>query len=154
MLYFAYGSNMSRGAMRQRCPQAVAGGRASFRHYRFVIMTSGYASIVPAPGHVVHGVLWKITPRDLAALNAYENVDGGLYRRAYLPVSHDNRNVVTALVYLGLERGEGRPLPGYLEDVIDAAQAWYLPADYIASLRRWSPGSWRGTAAPDTGVLS
>ena len=29
------------------------------------------------PGGIVHGVFWRLTPRDLAALNAYENVAVG-----------------------------------------------------------------------------
>jgi len=152
MLHFAYGSNMSRVPMRQRCPGAKDEGVALLRHHRFVIMTSGYASVVAAPGESVHGVLWRITPRDLAALNTYENVSGGLYRQAMLPV-FQGAKTMKALIYLGNDTGEGRPRPGYIELVVDAAREWNLPPDYIESLARWSPSGWRGPSAPDTGAI-
>ena len=152
MLHFAYGSNMSRVPMVQRCPGAKEAGTAILRHHRFVIMTNGYASVVHASGETVHGVLWRVTPRDLAALNAYENVAGGLYRHAMLPVIQGAKTM-TALIYLGNDMGEGRPRPGYIELVIEAAREWNLPPDYIESLARWSPGGWRGASAPDTGAI-
>lgn len=139
MLYFAYGSNMSRGPMRQRCPTARDAGRAILRGYRFAIMANGYASIVPAAGADVHGVLWTIGPRDLAALDDYEDVAGGLYRQAMLPVLQDGKTV-EALVYLGCEMREGRPRPGYIPLVVEAARDCGLPEDYVACLVRLAPG--------------
>ena len=142
MLYFAYGSNMSRGPMRTRCPTARAMGTAILRDHRFVIMANGYASVVPSAGEDVHGLLWQIGPRDLAALDEYEDVVGGLYRRAMLPLVRDKRTV-KALVYLGSETREGRPRPGYMAIVIDAARECGLPEDYIASLVRFTRGAAR-----------
>src|SRR5262249_19219815 len=113
MLHFAYGSNMSVALMRRRCPHARLEGRACLPGYRFVIRGSGFASVVPAPGSCVHGLLWRVTPRDVAALNAYENLDGGLYRAVTMGVvSHRRRRA--ALVYVGCDRLHGRPRPGYL----------------------------------------
>ena len=56
-------------------------GSALLRGWRYVI-AAGYGTIAPAPGACVFGVLWRLTPRDLATLNSYENLDSGLYRRA------------------------------------------------------------------------
>lgn len=139
MLHFAYGSNMSREPMRQRCPDAVNVGTAILRRHRFVIMANGYASVVAAPSQDVHGVIWRITPRDLAALDAYENVAGGLYRRAMLPVVQNGRSV-SALVYLGAELREGAPRRGYMELVVQAARENGLPEPYVATLERLAPG--------------
>ncbi|HXW23776.1 MAG TPA: gamma-glutamylcyclotransferase family protein, partial [Xanthobacteraceae bacterium] len=86
-LHFAYGSNMSRALMQRRCPGARALGPARLDGWRFTIMREGYASIVPAAGAAVHGVAWRLSPRDLAALNAYESLDRGLYLRRVLPVA-------------------------------------------------------------------
>jgi Gamma-glutamyl cyclotransferase, AIG2-like len=71
MLHFAYGSNMHVGLMRGRCPDARVVGRAVLRDHRFLITRDGYASVTAARGGVVHGLLWRISPRDLAALDAY-----------------------------------------------------------------------------------
>ena len=140
MLYFAYGSNMSRGPMRRRCPTAKELGVAVLRNHRFVIMANGYASVVPSEGQDVYGVLWRIGPRDLAALDAYEDIAGGLYRHATMPVLYQGE-AVDALVYVGCETREGRARGSYMAGVIAAAREYALPEAYIASLRRFAPGA-------------
>ena len=66
--------------MRRRCPGATPLGPALLRGWRYVI-AEGYGSVAPAAGMCVFGVLWRLTPRDLAALNMFESLDSGLYRR-------------------------------------------------------------------------
>lgn len=134
--YFAYGSNMSTAVMKCRCPAAAAMGAARLDGWRFFIMTSGFASIAPASGSLVHGVLWWLAPRDVAALNAYEGVDGGLYVRRLLPVRYRGRHE-PALVYVGTNQASGRPRPAYQEGVVAAAEQWRLPGDYVRTLRRF-----------------
>jgi hypothetical protein len=151
-LHFAYGSNMSRPHMSARCPGAVALGTATLAGWRFVINPDGYGSIEPAPGGVVHGVLWRLTARELAAVNAYENVAGGLYVRRLLPVLYGDKRQ-TALTYIATRRGEGTPRPGYMAIVADAARDWGLPQPYIRSLMRWSPSALGCARAKDTGEL-
>jgi gamma-glutamylcyclotransferase (GGCT)/AIG2-like uncharacterized protein YtfP len=150
MLSFAYGSNMSLEPMRQRCPGARLLGTATLRGYRFVIMTNGYASVVPDPSGVVHGILWRIRPRDLAALDAYEEVAEGLYSRDLLPVL-SNGQTMMALVYLGMEKSEGAPREGYMELVVQAAREHRLPEDYIESLVRLAPGHLKSNSASGSG---
>jgi hypothetical protein len=139
MLHFAYGSNMSVPLMRRRCPDARLEGRAVLPGHRFVIMRNGYASIVAAPGGCVHGLLWRLTPRAIAALNAYENIDGGLYRVVTLLVAAP-RGRRAARVYVGCGRFGGRPRPGYLDIVTRAARDAGFPPHYVRRLRRWGVG--------------
>src|SRR4051812_33279394 len=98
-LHFAYGSNMSRALMRMRCPGATALGTATLRGWRFVVSVDGVGSIARRPGAVVHGVLWRVGPRDLAAINAYEDLDSGFYSRCMLPVRCNGR-LAPALLYI------------------------------------------------------
>ena len=151
-LHFAYGSNMSRTHMRARCPGATALGIATLAGWRFVINPDGYGSIAPEAGGIVHGVLWRLTARDLAAVNAYENVAGGLYVRRMLPVLHNGKRVM-ALTYIATRQGEGTPRPGYVAIVVDAARDWELPEPYIRSLMRWSPSALGGARGKDTGEV-
>jgi hypothetical protein len=118
------------------------------RDHRFIIMKEGYASVVPARGVAVHGMLWRITPRDLAALKAYESIDAGLYRAARLSV-HAGGRAVRALVYLGRSGVPGRPRPGYMELVAAAARAAGLPAGYVANLERIRDMPSRSAVAPN-----
>ncbi len=138
MLHFAYGSNMHLGLMRKHAPNAEPVGIASLANYRFVITADGYASVEPTRMHMVHGVLWRLTPRDRVALDAWENIAGGLYGAKMLPVLSMRRRVA-ALAYLARPRDHGKPKSGYMELVLAAARAWNLPDDYIASLQRWLP---------------
>lgn len=150
-LYFAYGANMERDAMRLRCPAAAPLGIATLRGWRYLI-AQGYGSIVPAAGARVHGVLWRLTPRDYAALNAFEALDSGLYRRALLTVEgpHGPRR---ALAYLGRRCGGRRAMPGYQERLVAAATDWQLPPRYIAQLRRFAP-AYRGARPAEIGEIA
>jgi hypothetical protein len=150
-LHFSYGANMDRAGMAKRCPGAKALGPAVLDNYRFVITADGYASVSRATGESVHGVLWKLTPRDLAALNIFESLDSGLYRHVTLPVRIGGQRK-QAGVYLG-RRHEGKPRPGYLEQIVAAAREWNLPHDHIARLQRWSSGGWRGRHPAETGAI-
>jgi gamma-glutamylcyclotransferase (GGCT)/AIG2-like uncharacterized protein YtfP len=151
-LHFAYGSNMSRALMGARCPGAEAVGIAVLSGWRFIINPEGFGSIAPRPGGRVHGVLWRLSARDLAAINAYESVDSGLYLRRRLPVRCGDAQAI-ALVYIARRQGEGTPRPGYIPLVVEAAREWQLPEIYIRSLARWAPSRWRGVRAKDTGEV-
>ena len=132
-LHFAYGANMSRAVMRKYAPGARALGVAALADHRFVITADGYASVEPARAQTVHGVLWRITPRDRVMLDAWENVGGGLYRAEIFAVRR-KRCLAPALSISRGPSGEGRPKPGYMELVIAAAREWELPEAYIRSL--------------------
>jgi hypothetical protein len=138
ILHFAYGSNMSHAVMRKRAPLAKPVGTATLTHYRFLITADGYASVAPRRGEKVYGALWRLTPRDLVTLAAWENIAGGLYRPRMLPVRHAGRQS-KALVYLARPCPPGRAKIGYMELVIAAALEWRLPQLYIDALRGWLP---------------
>jgi hypothetical protein len=133
MLHFAYGSNMHRAVMRKHARFAAPIGVARLSNYRFVITADGYASVAPARAQIVHGVMWRLTPRDRVTLDAWENIASGLYRAEMMPVLESGRRR-PALVYVARQRPFGQPKPGYMEIVVKAAREWKLPTDYIASL--------------------
>jgi gamma-glutamylcyclotransferase (GGCT)/AIG2-like uncharacterized protein YtfP len=148
--YFAYGSNMSVALMRRRCRGAELVGAARLDGWRYIVTRDGYGSIVPAAGSTVHGVLWRITPRDLAALNAFESIDSGLYVRRVLAVRCRARRT-PALTYVSPNRVAGRPRPGYQALIVAAARAWKFPDAYVRSLARWGPARFAGISGVETG---
>jgi cation transport regulator ChaC len=152
-LYFAYGSNMSRAAMARRCPSARALGSAALEGYAFFVGVDGWGSVKPAPGGRVHGVLWELTPRDVAALHAYELLHKGLYDVRHLPVRAGARRV-RAMIYLLRRRAVGRPKPGYVESIAVAARDWKLPERYVRSVARWSTSRFTGARVIDVGELA
>jgi len=142
--YFAYGSNMNRAGMQARCPRAVAIGTAVLEGHQFFIGIDGWGSVERVAGAKVLGVLWRISPRDRAALHAYELLDKGLYHVRILPVRCGAR-LVPAMTYLLRRRAHGRPKPGYIELIGAAARDWDLPQDYIRSIERWPQSRRPGT---------
>ena len=82
----------------------------------------------------MYGVLWRLRPRDCVTLAAWENIAGGLYRAATLPVRQAGQRR-TALVYLARSRREAAPRAGYMDVVTAAALKWHLPDVYIDELR-------------------
>ncbi len=153
MFYFAYGSNLNRAAMRVRCPGARALGPAALKGYKFFVGIDGWGSVKPARGATVHGVLWRLTPRDIAALHAYEHLHRGLYDVRHLPVRVGACRLL-AMIYLLRNRAPGRPRPGYTEMIAAAARDWNLPGDYIRSVERWSTSRWTGARIIDVGELA
>jgi hypothetical protein len=144
-LYFAYGSNMEPGPMAERCPHAQPMGRARLNRWSFRINERGYATVVPDPNGTVHGVLWSLTPSDEASLDDYEGLSEGLYLKDRLRVTLDPGVTTDALVYLARHTRPGRPLPGYLEGILEAARNWQLPEGYRSELEGWS-----GPLRPET----
>jgi len=152
-LYFAYGSNMQRAAMARRCPAARVIGPAMLDNHKFFIGIEGWGSVKPARGERVHGVLWRLTPRDIAALHAYELLHQGLYDVRYLPVRFASKRL-RAMIYLLRCRTTGKPKPGYVEMIAAAARGWKLPENYIRSVERWSISRFTGPRIIDVGELA
>jgi hypothetical protein len=137
-LYFAYGSNMDRAAMAERCPRSRMLGLARLPRHRVFITTDGYASIIRDPKRTVQGVLWDVPFSDIPALDRYESVSSGLYTKISQPVIAEG-GPKRALVYVGRATRPGKPKPGYLEGVMAAARDVGLPADYQHELEYGEP---------------
>jgi|TARA_R100000951_G_scaffold114509_1_gene119536 hypothetical protein len=127
MLYFAYGSNLNKAQMARRCPQAKPLGAAYFVGWRLVFR--GVADIEPAPVTEMLPVgIWEITPKCLQALDVYEGVSGGLYRRVHI-------NGI--LTYRMNSSGYSRPSQGYLESIEQGYRDFGLDASELYHARDW-----------------
>ena len=147
-LYFAYGSNMDSVAMATRCPKARNLGLARLPRHRFFIMSEGYASVKRDPRRSVLGVLWDVPLSDMALLDRYESLQSGLYSKIDQPVIIDHAATGSglvkgtskrALLYVGRSDTIGKPKPGYLEAVLQAARAQGLPDGYLYELEHGEP---------------
>lgn len=137
--YFAYGSNMDRAHMAKLCPQAEPLGPARLDNHRFFVAHGGYGSIAPKRGATVHGILWRISARDRAALDGYEAIGDGLYQHATVPVRFGDK-LMRALVYVANDARPARPRPEYRDMVLAAARNWNFPPDYTRFLEREMSG--------------
>lgn len=146
-LYFAYGSNMDALAMKDRCPNSRAVGPARLMRHRFFVMEDGYASVIRDPRRVVWGVLWDLALSDVPALDRYESLSTGLYTKALQPVLSP-QGPRKAMIYLGRSAKPGLPKAGYMEAVLQAAEAAGLPFEYRRELAQWVPNA-RPPAEPE-----
>jgi gamma-glutamylcyclotransferase (GGCT)/AIG2-like uncharacterized protein YtfP len=140
-LYFAYGSNMDAVAMARRCPASRPLGLARLARHRFAMLHAGYATVVRDPQSNVHGVLYDLALADVPALDRYEDIARGLYRKLVQSVLRKEGAPVRALVYIGAGPSGGRPKPGYMEEVVAAARSAELPEPYLAFLATFAAGS-------------
>jgi gamma-glutamylcyclotransferase (GGCT)/AIG2-like uncharacterized protein YtfP len=136
--YFAYGSNMCRQQMAQRCPGAQIQGRASLVGHRFIINSRGWASIVPQPQSIVHGVIWHLTDRHIKTLDHYEDVALDLYRKLTVTLASEcGTQSFAAMTYISTHTDHGSPQKPYIKGILNAAQNLCLPPDYLVELQSW-----------------
>jgi gamma-glutamylcyclotransferase (GGCT)/AIG2-like uncharacterized protein YtfP len=133
-LYFAYGANLDRAHMARLCPGAEAQGVAELDLHRVFIAAAGFASVRADKG-TVHGVLWQVSERDFVALDGYESVPTGLYRRETRTVRLKDA-AVEAAVYVASDARPGRPRASYRAMIVAAARAWNLPEEHVRLLEK------------------
>lgn len=138
--YFAYGSNLSSERLRGRCRGASRPRPAVLGGHVWLINERGVATIEPAAGHEVHGVVWDLTDADLAALDLAEGVPDR-YRRDVCVVS-DADGPIAAVVYIDPRTEPGPPREGYLEIVLAGAIEHGLPEHWVDQLRAWDRTRW------------
>lgn len=139
-LYFAYGSNMDKEQMSERCPSAILIGTAMLADYRlaFTIYSPkrkcGCADIVRSAGDKVYGILYQITDADMNALDDFEGHPVH-YRR--ITVRVDSQDVkVDAYSYEVVNKEEGLvPSAHYLGLLQSAAALHKFPDSYQEFLR-------------------
>ena len=146
-LYFAYGSNMSRTQMAQRCPDHECLGIAVLKDHALCfprhspIRNCGVAGLEEKPGAEVWGVVYRLHDADLAALDRREGYDPA--KPAH--VNRYNRRTVCVLMDGGMqecltyfareEPGHHVPSTDYMQAILTGAEENGLPADYVAALR-------------------
>ena len=137
VVYFAYGSNMSVQEMAIRCSGARVLGSATLDGHAFLINANHSATIIPAAGKRVHGVLWMLTDADRQALDEYEGVPYGMYRRHTLRVTTAGGDEQLALVYIARDATPTRTRGEYLDVILSAARAHGLPPEYVDEIADW-----------------
>ncbi len=126
LLYFAYGSNMDRDQMLERCPDAKIIGSAYLPNYELSFPRfsrnrgCAVASIESASDKNLWGVLFELTPRDVFNLNKNEGYKKGreASKNSYnkIPVTvycygTDADRAISAFTYIAVpqEGFDGKP---------------------------------------------
>lgn len=142
--YFAYGSNLSVGQMRKRCPGAQVVGRAVLADHRLSFprrasdwQNGGVAGIQPATGERVEGVVYEISDAAAAALDEYAGVGEGEYRRGMVEVELAGGRRLEALTYFAEPEPGGpfTPSAPYVQTLLAGAREHGLAEEWMRFLQ-------------------
>ena len=152
-LYFAYGSNLDRNQMVERCRSAKDIGVALLPDYRIAFTrysskrNGGVADVVPEKNSSVWGGLYEISEDDLTNLNSCEGYDPkregskNSYNQAevFVYIGGDLKKTVKTLIYVAVKQKEFiQPHTDYLAQIIRGAKSWGLTEGYIEELQNFS----------------
>jgi gamma-glutamylcyclotransferase (GGCT)/AIG2-like uncharacterized protein YtfP len=135
VLYFAYGSNLWRQQMMRRCPEYREIGTGCLKGWRWIITTRGYASIVISEGDHVLGTVYELAADDVLALDRFEGVAQGDYRKEMIPVDVDGQELY-CLVYIDPVAEEGEPKVEYISRINHGIPDADFPEEYITRYLR------------------
>jgi gamma-glutamylcyclotransferase (GGCT)/AIG2-like uncharacterized protein YtfP len=141
--YFAYGSNLDRQRMSERCPGAECLGPAQCPNA--TIQFRKYATLVPHITHGVPGLVYALTPDDLSALDRCERYPD-LYLRYRVVLSND----LTVFTYIMREGARPlQPPPLWYFDLIANAVLELPEADsHLTALYKAQEAATNGCALP------
>jgi gamma-glutamylcyclotransferase (GGCT)/AIG2-like uncharacterized protein YtfP len=129
IIYFAYGANLNREGMENRCPGNKPLCRAVLKNYRLIFKS--VADIEEATNHNVHGALYEITKEHLRSLDRFEGYPR-LYIRKTVPVITEDGREIKAIIYQMNDRNQyASPYRGYLNTILLGCLQWQLPEEYI-----------------------
>jgi AIG2 family protein len=139
-LMFAYGSNLNVEQMAIRCPAAVPLGRLKLANWALVFR--GVADCVPETGAECWGGVWKITAACEVALDRYEGVGNGMYRKEYIAIKETPDGFRDMLIYSMNSSGIMPPAASYLKTIEQGYRDFRMPRKAWKSLRAAVTHAW------------
>lgn len=117
MYYFAYGMNTNAQEMAWRCPAAKDLGTARLDNHRLVFKY--HADMIESPVDTALGVLWRITPACLVALDQLEGYPYYYQRRTVEVVTESGCTVPALMYYMTNSDEPSEPSTGYYKLVLE-----------------------------------
>ena len=136
-LYFAYGSNINLEQMRERCPDAKVVGPVTLADYELQFRGNGFATIAPKKGSIVHGLLWKLTPACVQALDHYEGYPRH-YIKSPVPIRTEDGSKISVMAYIMAEplcRQPALPPTHYYRAIYRGFETNGLPVESLEKAR-------------------
>jgi len=128
--YFAYGSNLNRTQMVERCPHSKPFFMATLHHYKLVFVgwsrrwQGGVATIRSLKGEQVPGAVYEVSEDDLRRLDRYEGYPASANRLKVIVNSEDG-DPIEAVTYIKTGRlEETQPSKEYLALIQQGYRDW------------------------------
>ena len=129
MYYFAYGSNLNKKQMMERCPDSKPMFTANLPNYKLVFVgwsrqwRGGVASIKPFRGDRVRGAIYEVPEQCLRRLDRYE----GDYKRFKVTTFGEDSEPIEAITYIKAgQLEETLPSKEYLAVIQQGLRDWRL----------------------------
>jgi hypothetical protein len=136
VLYFAYGTNLSKELIENRCPGVVPVCPAVLDNYRLAFVGTGVrwegggvATIIRDDGSRVLGALYKLTHTHEITLDRYEGVPNS-YTKQFVTI--DDR---PALTYVHVVANENPPSKSYLDTIRRGYLDWGLSPEFLDTIK-------------------
>lgn len=130
MNYFAYGSNLNKKQMHERCPDCKPLFLATLHHYKLIFTgwsrqwRGGVASIKSFRGGKVPGGIYELSEIDLKRLDKYEGCPD-VYTRLKVIVNGEDNEAVEAVTYIRSGQvEETTPSKEYVEVMKQGYKDW------------------------------
>ncbi len=128
MNYFAYGTNLNRKQMLERCPGGKPKLTATLHNYRLVFVgwsrqwRGGVVSIRRSSGERVSGAIYEVSEECLKRLDRYEGSD---YQRLNVIVNNEDGEPIEAITYTNTRQAEEtKPSMEYLSIIQQGYKDW------------------------------
>lgn len=132
LLYFAYGSNLNRKQMKERCPDSIP--LCEYYLPDFALRFCTHCDIEAKKGGVVHGAIYAISPRDEAKLDRYEGYSRGSRSNVYDKRFFDEVQQgvrVEVMYYTKRYSSLSCPSTRYWQTVLQGYADWELPTETL-----------------------
>ncbi|SCE57650.1 AIG2-like family protein [Streptomyces sp. DfronAA-171] len=140
-LYAAYAGNLDARLMTRRAPHSPLRATGWLDGWRLTFggehmgWEGALATVVEDPASQVFVALYDIAPPDEEAMDGWEGVGLGIYRRARVRV-HTLEGTESSWLYVLNGYEGGLPSARYLGEIADAAESAGAPHDYVMELRK------------------
>lgn len=131
MKYIAYGSNMSAGQMRHRCPHAKLIGIGWLPNARLEFYLHATVEASESSEDRVPVAVWEISKNDEARLDVYEGYPA-YYTKEHRRIKMDDGSEINGMVYIMKEIRNHPPTDKYYSGILDA----YYDLGLVFEIRR------------------
>jgi gamma-glutamylcyclotransferase (GGCT)/AIG2-like uncharacterized protein YtfP len=137
LYYIAYGSNLNRQQMKDRCPDSKEIGSTILRGYELLFRNyrdceEGYLTVVKNKKSKVPVGIYEISENDENKLDFYEGVNTHDYKKERISIKLKDKYIV-GLIYTMVAEGKCKPTNKYYKNVKKGYDEWKFD---ISTLKR------------------
>jgi gamma-glutamylcyclotransferase (GGCT)/AIG2-like uncharacterized protein YtfP len=135
MYYFAYGSNLNKKQMKERCPNSKMVGSVILQGYKLLFRNyenslPGYLTIQQNNDSEVPIGVYEISENDEKLLDKYEGVKKQFYRKEIITLKFIHKSI-RGLIYIMNNVQKHKPTDEYYNKVKTGYEEWKFDIQYL-----------------------